>query len=58
MNLLYTLLYVFAAVCFAVAVYESRPRSQPSHVRIDLVALGLLLWVLVPTIQHIQAYTN
>jgi len=58
MNLLYVILYVLACVCFAVAVYESRPKSQPTHVRLDMVALGLLLWVLVPTIQHIQAYTN
>jgi len=46
MSILFLLLLVGAAVCFAIAAFV---KSQP--VRINFVALGLLLWVLVPLLQ-------
>ena len=45
MNVFYLLLLIVAAVCFGIAAFSSR---QP---RINLVALGLLAWVLVPLLQ-------
>jgi hypothetical protein len=41
---LYLLLYIAAAACFLLATFEA------SVQRVNLVALGLLLWVLVPLI--------
>ena len=43
-QLLYVILYVAAALCFLAATF-----GVPA--KISLVALGLLLWVLVPLIQ-------
>jgi hypothetical protein len=37
-------LYVIAALCFAAAAFTTRRRASS----IDLVAAGLLAWVLVP----------
>lgn len=37
-------LYVAAAVCFLIAA------ANPPIPRINLIALGLLLWILIPTI--------
>jgi hypothetical protein len=45
MTIFYLLLLVLACVCFGVAAFA---RNQP---RVNLVALGLLLFALVPTIQ-------
>lgn len=45
MTILYLLLLVGACACFSIAAFG---RTQP---RVNLVALGLLLFALVPTIQ-------
>jgi uncharacterized membrane protein YjjB (DUF3815 family) len=45
MPILYLLLLLVAAVCFGVAAF-----ARPST-RVNLVAAGLLAWVLVPLIQ-------
>lgn len=45
MEILILLLLLAAAVCFGIAAFS---RNQP---RINLVALGLLLWVAVPLLQ-------
>lgn len=47
MRILTIVLYLAAAICFAVAVIESRRGRTP---RLDFVAAGLLLWVLVPLV--------
>jgi multisubunit Na+/H+ antiporter MnhG subunit len=48
MNTLYFILLLVAAVCFIMAALNV------AIVRINLVALGLFAWVLVPLIQHIR----
>lgn len=48
MNLLYFVLLLLGAVCFAAAALSFTMQ------RINLVALGLLFWVLVPLIQTAQ----
>lgn len=45
MIILYLLLYVVACACFAIAAFM---KTQP---RINMMALGLLAFALVPTIQ-------
>jgi hypothetical protein len=45
MVVIYLLLLIGAAVCFGAAAFG---RTTP---RVNLTALGLLLWVLVPLIQ-------
>lgn len=47
MNVVYIILLVIAAVCFAAAAAEVKAR-------INLLAVGLLAWVLVPLIQRLQ----
>lgn len=42
------ILYVIAGLCFALSVFP------PASVRANLVALGLLAWVLVPLIHAAQ----
>lgn len=49
MDVIYLILLVLAAASFAAAAFGASPR------RINLVALGLLLWVLAPLIQAVQA---
>lgn len=51
MTLFYFLLYVAAAVCFGIAAFASR---QPT--RVNLVAAGLLAWVLVPLIDALISF--
>lgn len=46
MDIIYLLLLIIAAVSFGVAAFATR---QPT--RVNLVALGLLAWVLVPLVQ-------
>jgi len=46
---LYIILYVIAGVCFALAAISI------GHPRVNLIALGLLSWVLVPLIIEIRA---
>ena len=45
MVVLYLLLLLVAAVCFGLAAFNF------SHRRLNLLALGLLAWVLVPLLQ-------
>lgn len=47
MTAIFLILFIGAAVCFAIAA-----ANQPS--RINLMALGLLLWVLVYVITYID----
>jgi hypothetical protein len=55
MTTLYLILYIIAAVCFALAVLlRYRPMAEGARVP-DLVALGLLAWVLVPLIVTARA---
>lgn len=54
MKTLYLILYVIAAGCFALAAFV-RETSMPP--RINLLALGLLAWVLVPLIELTQTTT-
>lgn len=51
MTVVYLLLLVLAAVCFAAAAF-GRGRYDS---RVSLVPLGLLFWVLVPLIQTLRA---
>lgn len=53
MAILFLLLLLGAAICFGVAAF-ARPVADRTG-RVNLVALGLLLWVLVPLIQALQA---
>jgi hypothetical protein len=52
MKTLYLVLYIVAAVLFGVAAIA---HAQPALARVNLVALGLLAWVLVPLIQTADA---
>jgi hypothetical protein len=58
MDTLYVILYLLAAVCFAVAAFFVSSASAATNnfvTRVNLVALGLLFWVLVPLIQQIDS---
>lgn len=55
MRTLDIILYVLACVSFALAVPRYRDPSLLNSVKLNLIALGLLLWVLVPTIALIRA---
>lgn len=46
MHALFLILYVIAAVCLAIAAFFPQTSA-----RVNLVALGLLAWVLVPLVQ-------
>lgn len=48
MNTLYLLLLLASVVCFALS-------SLSIHTKVNLVALGLLCWALVPFVQLAQA---
>lgn len=50
MRTLYLILYIIAGVLFALAAVMSWS-PNPAAARINLIALGLLCWVLVPLIQ-------
>lgn len=49
MTVLYFILLLLAAICFLVAAADRTP-----HPRLNLVALGLFFWVLVPLIQTVR----
>lgn len=52
MNTLYLILYILAAVFFAIAAFiAARPATTSGRPWPNLVALGLFCWVLVPLIQ-------
>jgi phosphotransferase system glucose/maltose/N-acetylglucosamine-specific IIC component len=56
MNTLYLILYILAAVCFLLSAFLSvRPVTTTGRPLPNLVALGLLAWVLVPLIQTARA---
>lgn len=46
-------LYLLAAICFALAFFGVRVQRKPER-EFNLVALGLLLWILVPLIHAID----
>lgn len=50
MQVVFLLLLIVSALCFAGAAFGFRTGAS-----VNLVALGLLSWVLVPLIQAIQA---
>ncbi len=49
MTVIYLILLIAALVCFLIAAFAP---SQPA--RVNLMALGLGFWVLVPLIQTVQ----
>lgn len=49
MSIVFLLLLVGAAVCFTIAALGPAVTT-----RVNLLALGLLLWVLVPLLQRVQ----
>jgi hypothetical protein len=62
MDTLYLILYIAAALCFLIAAFvasvvtrtDGTVRSPALTARFNLVALGLLFWVLVPLIHLID----
>lgn len=52
MKTLYLVLLIAGAICFALASV-----SAVVHPRLNLVALGLLAWILVPLIELTQTTT-
>jgi hypothetical protein len=59
MNVLYLVLLLLAAICFAVAAFTGRSVLDSNGARtggrgLALIPLGLLFWVLVPLIQTID----
>jgi hypothetical protein len=57
MRTLYLILYIIAAICFALAAFwVMRPvaANTPARPMPNWVALGLLAWVLVPLIATID----
>ena len=52
MNILFMVLLIITAVCFAVGIIA------PPETRLRLLAAGLLAWVLVPLIQTIDRVTR
>lgn len=55
MVVIYILLLIAAAVCFALACAGVTPTTRRGS--FNLIALGLLLWVLVPLIQTLVRAT-
>lgn len=56
MNTLYLILYILAAVCFLAAAFLAvRPTTTAARPMPNLIALGLLFWVLVPLISTAKA---
>jgi hypothetical protein len=61
MRTLYLILYIIAAICFALAAFlHSRPVTTTGAPRVlpHFVALGLLAWVLVPLIATIDVLAD
>lgn len=52
MNVVYLLLFIAAAVCFVLAAANFAMSTRRGGV--NLVAVGLFFWVLVPLIQSIR----
>lgn len=56
MEILFFVLLLLAAVCFLSAAFAWRaPNPHPIYGYPSMVALGLLLWVLVPLIRAAKA---
>ena len=58
MDTLYVILYILAAVCFVIAAFAVSTATTATNTlvtRVNLVALGLLFWVLVPLVQQIDS---
>lgn len=57
MRTLYLILLIISAISFLAATYVSVPAGTTPRpaVRVNLLALGLLAWVLVPLIQTIDS---
>ena len=53
MKVLYLVLLLLSAVCFAVAAFTRRDTLDGRS--ISLIPLGLLFWVLVPLLQTLQS---
>lgn len=53
MQIVYMLLYLFAGVCFGLAAAGRSFEYRAATRKIDLLSLGLLLWVLVEFIQAV-----
>lgn len=51
MRTLYLILYIIAAVLFALAAFTRPTQPESTLARVNLLALGLLAWVLVPLIE-------
>lgn len=54
MTVLYLILLLLAAVCFAVAAFTRRDHLDSGR-GVSLVPLGLFFWVLVPLLQTLQS---
>ena len=54
MQILFLILFLLAGICFGVAAARLRNNQVGTYDPYDLVALGLLFWVLVPLIQTID----
>lgn len=48
METIYLVLYIFAGVCFGLAA------GRVATAKVDFLSLGLLTWLLVPLLQHIN----
>lgn len=64
MKLLYSILYIAAAVCFLLAAFGANRwgsstatdgTARTVRFSVNLVALGLFLWVLIPTIALLKS---
>lgn len=62
MTVIYLLLLLGAAICFGVAAFAGHVASShdtgSARARVNFVALGLLLWVLVPLIETLVNLTD
>jgi hypothetical protein len=53
MPVLFLILLLLGAVCFLVAAFGATP-----HPRLNVLALGLFFWILVPLIQVFQGLAH
>lgn len=51
MDLLYIILYLLGFLCFAAGAFR-----ETAIARVNLIALGLAFWILVPLIVAVKAY--
>ncbi len=55
MRTIYLVLFILGAVCFLAASFWDARVTDRSGRYINLVALGLLFWILVPLVQTARA---